>query len=156
MSFISAGIIHLITWGPESAWVWSIKPGLYFMRACTRVYARIRRLSAQLLILLSPVAPSAYADCRRQSSNILNFQGQRRPAQAFQPIMKAPQVTKGRSVVLHWDVCGHIPTHTLACLYFYPRRNVRYAVATHRQPQAWTSAPAAGAYARMEYKPALM
>ena len=68
-----------------------IKPGLYSMRAYTRVYSRIRRLSAQL----SPVAPSAYADCRRQSSNMLNFQGQRRPAQAFQPITKALQGHRG-------------------------------------------------------------
>ena len=45
--------------------------------------------------------------------------------------------------------------HTLACLYFYQRRNLRYAVATRRQPQAWTSAPAAGEYARMEYKSVL-
>ena len=35
-------VISLITWGPESAWVWSIKPGLYFMRAFARMYARIR------------------------------------------------------------------------------------------------------------------
>ena len=88
-------------------------------------------------ILLSPVAPSAYADCRRQSSNMLNFQGQRRPAQAFQPITKALQGhSEGRRGVLHGDVYGRIPT-----LYFYPRRNLRYAVATRRQPQAWRSAP---------------
>ena len=110
---------------------WTFKPGLYFMRAYTR----------------------AYADCRRQSSNLLNFQGQRRPAQTFQPITKALQGHRGLTRCSDRDVCGRIPTHTLACLYVYPRRNLRYAVATHRQPQAWTSAPAAGAYARIEYKP---
>ena len=68
---------------------------------------------------------------------------------------KRSKVTEGWRVVLHRDVCRRIPTHTLACLYFYPRRNLRYAVAMGRQPQAWTSAPAAGAYARMEYKPGL-
>ena len=112
------------------------------------VYARIRQLSAQLFCRqLCPAYTCAYADCRRQSSNMLNFQGQRRPAQAFQPITKAlqgHQVTEGRCVVLHRDIYGRIPTHTLTCLYFYPRRNLRYAVAMHRQPQAWTSARAAG------------
>ena len=68
---------------------------------------------------------------------------------------KRSKVTEGQRVVLHRDVCGRIPTHTLACLYFYPRRNLRYAVPTRRQSQAWTSAPAAGAYARIEYKPGL-
>ena len=68
---------------------------------------------------------------------------------------KRSKVTECRRVVLHRDVCGRIPMHTLACLYFYQRRNLRYAVATRRQPQAWTSAPAAGEYARMEYKSVL-
>ena len=134
----------------------SVHPNMNGLAQLSRVYtscARIRRLSAQLFILMSPVAPSAYADCRRQSSNLLNFQGQRRLAQAFQPITKALQGHRGLTRCSDRDVCGRIPTHTLACLYFYPRRNLRYAVATHRQPQAWTSAPAAGAYARMEYKP---
>ena len=39
---------------------------------------------------------------------------------------KRSKVTEGRHVVLHRDVYGRIPTHTLACLYFYPRRNLRY------------------------------
>ena len=39
------------------------------------------------------------------------------------------------------------------CLYFYPRGNLRYAVAMHKQTQAWTFAPAAGAYAHMDFKP---
>ena len=118
-----------------------------------RLYACIRRLSAQLFILLSPVAPSAYADCRRQSSSMLNFQGQRRHSSQSR---KRSKVTEGWRVVLYRDVCGRIPRHTLACLYFYPRRNLRYAVAMRRQSQAWTSAPAASAYVRMEYKPGLM
>ena len=118
--------------------------------------AYMRRLSAQLFILLSPVAPSAYADYRRQSSNMLNFQGQRRQAQAFQPITKALQGHRGPTRCSAQGRMRTIPMHTLACLYFYPRRNLRYAVATHRQPQAWTSALAASAYARMEYKPGFM
>ena len=120
-----------------------------------RVYARIRRLSAQLFILLSPVAPSAYARIRRLSPTKFKLVELSRPAQAFQPITKALQGHRGLTRCSDRDVCGRIPTHTLACLYFYPRRNLRYAVATHRQPQAWTSAPAAGAYPRMEYKPGL-
>ena len=130
-----------------------LKPGLYSMRAYTRANADCRRSCLYFCRRLRPAHTRAYADCRRQSSNLLNFQGQRRPAQAFQPITKALQGHRGPTRRSDRDVCGRIPTHTLACLYFYPRRNLRYAVATHRQPQAWASAPAAGAYARMEYKP---
>ena len=123
------------------------------MRAYTRADADCRRSCLYFCRRLRPAHTRAYADCRRQSSNLLNFQGQRRPPQAFQPITKALQGHRGLTRCSDRDVCGRIPTHTLACLYFYPRRNLRYAVATHRQPQAWTSAPAAGAYARMEYTP---
>ena len=48
----------------------SLKPGLYSMRAYTHVYACIRRLSAQLFILLSPVAPSAYVHICRAYARI--------------------------------------------------------------------------------------
>ena len=123
-----------------------------YTRVCTRAYADCRRSCLYFCRRLRPAHKRAYADCRRQSSNMLNFQGQRRPASQSR---KRSKVAEGRRVVLHRDVCGRIPTHTLACLYFYPRRNLRYAVATRRQPQAWTSAPAAGAYARMKYKPGL-
>ena len=58
-----------------------VKPGLYSMRAYTRVYARIRRLSAQLFILLSPVAPSAYARIRRLSPSKFKHVELSRPAQ---------------------------------------------------------------------------
>ena len=58
-----------------------LKPGLYSMRAYTRVYARIRRLSAQLFILLSPVAPSAYARMRRLSPSKFKHVELSRPAQ---------------------------------------------------------------------------
>ena len=123
------------------------------IRAYTRAYADCRRSCLYFCRRLRPAHTRAYVDCRRQSSNLLNFQGQHRPAQAFQPITKALQGHRGLTRGSDRDVCGRIPTHTLACLYFYPRRNLRYAVAMHRQPQAWTSAPAAGVYARMEYKP---
>ena len=82
-----------------------------------------------------------YTDCRCQSSNMLNFQGQRRPALAFQPITKALQGHRGPTRY----VCGCIPSHTLVCLYFNPRRNLRYA-----------SMPAASAYMCMKYKPGLI
>ena len=120
------------------------------MHAYTRAYADCRRsclyFCSRLRRAYTPTVAvkvqtcwtfKASADQRRHSSQS----------------WKRSKVTEGRRVVLHRDVCRRIPTHTLACLYFYPRRNLRYAVATHRQPQAWTSAPAAGAYARMEYKP---
>ena len=131
--------------------------------ALSRVYTRCARMRAYT---------RAYADCRR---SCLYFCRRLRPAHTPTVAVKVqtcwtfkasadqrrhssqsrkrPKVTEGRRVVLHRDVCGRIPTHTLACLYFNPRRNLCYAVATHRQPQAWTSAPAVGAFARMEYKP---
>ena len=46
-----------------------------------RVYVRIRRLSAQLFILLSPVAPSAYARIRRLSPSKFKHVELSRPAQ---------------------------------------------------------------------------
>ena len=55
----------------------------------------------------------------------------------FSQSRKCSKVTEGRHV-LHRDIWGRIQTHTLACWYFYPRRNLRYAVATHRQTQVWT------------------
>ena len=116
----------------------------------TRAYADCRGSCLYFCRRLCPAHTRAYADCRRQSSNMLNFQGQRRHSSQSR---KRPKVSEGRRIVLHRDVCGGIPTHTLTCLYFYPRRNLRYAVAACRQRQAWTSAPAAAAYARMEYKP---
>ena len=92
------------------------KTGLYSMRAYACTYACIRRLSAQLFILLSPVEPSAYADCRRQSSNMLNFQGQHRLAQAFQPITKALQGHRGPT---RCSPLGRMRTYTdaYACLF---------------------------------------
>ena len=123
-------------------------------RICARISASAdcRRSCLYFCRRLRPAHTRAYADCRRQSSNMLNFQDQRRHSSQSR---KRSKVTDGRRVVLHRDVCGDIATHTLACLYFYPRRNLRYAVAMRRQPQAWTSAPTAGTYARMEYKPGL-
>ena len=119
-----------------------IKPGLYSMRVYTRAYANCRRSCsvascAQRIRAHTPTVAvkvqicwtfKASADQRRHSSQS----------------RKRSKVTEGRCVVLHRDIYGRIPTHTLTCLYFYPRRNLRYAVAMHRQPQAWTSARAAG------------
>ena len=65
------------------------------IRAYTRAYADCRRSCLYFCRRLRPAHTRAYADCRRQSSNMLNFQGQRRPAQAFQPITKAPQGHRG-------------------------------------------------------------
>ena len=65
------------------------------MRAYTRAYADCRRRCLYFCRRLRPAHTRAYADCRRQSSNLLNFQGQRRPAQAFQPITKALQGHRG-------------------------------------------------------------
>ena len=65
------------------------------MRAYTRAYADCRRSCLYFCRRLRPAHTRAYADCRRQSSNMLNFQGQRRLAQAFQPITKALQGHRG-------------------------------------------------------------
>ena len=137
-----------------------LKPGLYSMRAYARVYARILAHTptvgaavytsvagcAQRIRAHTPTVAVKVQTCWtfKASADQRRYSSQSR---------KRSKVTEGRRVDLHRDVRGRIPTHTLACLYFYPRRNLRYAVATHRQPEAWTSAPAAGAYARMEYKP---
>ena len=117
------------------------------IRPHTCTYADCRRSFLYTCRRLRPAHTRGHADCRRQSSNMLNFQGQRRPAQASQS-RKRSKVTARTDmhVVLHRDVCGRMPTHTFACLYFYPRRNLRYAEATHRQTQAWTFAPAADAW----------
>ena len=65
------------------------------IRAYTRAYADCRRSFLYFCRRLRPAHTRAYADCRRQSSNMLNFQGQRRPAQVFQPITKALQGHRG-------------------------------------------------------------
>ena len=137
-----------------------VKPDLYSMRAYALVYMRIhvhtptvgaavytsvagcaQRIRTHTLAVAVKVQTcwtfKARADQRRHSSQS----------------RKRSKVTEGRRIVLHRDACGRIPMHTLACLYFYPRRNLRYAVTMRRQPQAWTSALAAGAYVCMEYKP---
>ena len=54
---------------------------VYTPWAYTRACARIRRLSAQLFILLSPVAPSAYASIRRVSPLEFKHVELSRPAQ---------------------------------------------------------------------------
>ena len=139
--------------------VLSVKPGLYSMRAYARVYARIRAHTptvgaavytsvagcAQRIRAHTPTVAVKVQTCWtfKASADQRRYSSQSR---------KRSKVTEGRRVVLHRDVCGRIPTHTLACLYFYPRRNLRYAVPTRRQSQVWTSAPAVGAYARIEYK----
>ena len=131
----------------------SLKLGLYSMRAYACIYARIpvhtptvgtavytsvagcaQRIGGHTPTVAVKVQTcwtfKASADQRRHSSKS----------------RKRSKVTEGRRVVLHRDVCGRIPTHTLACLYFYPRRNLRYAVAMRRQMQAWTSVQAADAH----------
>ena len=87
------------------------------MRAYTRAYADCRRSCLYFCRRLRPAHTRAYADCRRQSSNLLNFQGQRRPAQAFQPITKAPQGHRRLTRCSDRDVCGRIPTHVYARLF---------------------------------------
>ena len=122
------------------------------MRAYTRAYVERRRSCLYFCRRLRPAHTPTVAVKVQTCWTFKASADQRRHSSQSR---KRSKVTEGRRVVLHRDVCGRIPTHTLACLYFYPRRNLRYAVAMRRQPQAWTSAPAAGAYARMEYKPGL-
>ena len=128
----------------------SLKPGLYSMRAYTltvgeAVYTSVAGC-AQRIRAHTPTVAVKVQTCWtfKASADQCRHSSQSR---------KRSRINEVRRVDLHRDVCGRIPTHTFACLYFYPRRNLRYAVATRRQPQAWISAPTAGAYARMEYKP---
>ena len=58
-----------------------LKPDLYSMHAYACVYVRIRRLSAQLFILLSLVVPSAYARICRLSQSKFEHVEVSRPAQ---------------------------------------------------------------------------
>ena len=120
------------------------KPGLYSMRTYAGVYTRIRRLSAQLFILLSPVAPSAYARIRRLSPSKFKHVELSRPAQTSAGISanyeSASRSPRAEALFCIGPYAG-VYTNTLACLYFYPRRNLRYTVAMHRQPQAWIFAP---------------
>ena len=120
------------------------------MRAYTRAYADCRRSCLYFCRRLRPAHTPTVAVIVQTCWTFKASADQRRYSSQSR---KRSKVTEGRRVVLHRDVCGRIPTHTLACLYFYPRRNLRYAVPTRRQSQVWTSAPAAGAYARIEYKP---
>ena len=111
------------------------------MGAYTRVYADCRHSCLYFCRRLRPAHTRAYARIRRLSPSKFKHVELSWPAQTCAGIpanhesARAP-VTEGRRVVLYRDVCGRIPAHTLACLYFYPRRNLRYAVASHRQTQA--------------------
>ena len=70
---------------------------------CARMGAYTRACRHSCLYFcrrLRPAHTRAYADCRRQSSNMLNFHGQRRPALAFQPITKAPERPSPRADAL--------------------------------------------------------
>ena len=134
-----------------------LKAGLYSTHAYARTYADCRRSCLYFCRRLRPAHKPTVAVKVQTCWTFKASADQRRHSSQSR---KRCKVTEGRRVVLHGDVCGRISTHTLACLYYYPRRNVRYAVATRRQPQAWTSAwtsaPAAGAFARMEYTPGLI
>ena len=138
----------MLCYGPKIDWF--IKLGLYSMRAYTRAYADCRRSCLYFCRRLRRVHTPTVAVKVQTCWTFKASADQRRHSSQSR---KRSKVSEGRRVVLHRKVCGRIPTHTLACLYFYPRCNLRYAVATHRQPQAWTSAPAAGAYGCMKYKP---
>ena len=75
----------VINVGPWIFDIWDgiawIKPGLYSMHVYACVIKRIRRLSAQLFILLSPVVPSAYARIHRLLPSKFKHVELSRPAQ---------------------------------------------------------------------------
>ena len=132
------------------------KPGLYSMRMYARVCAPIcAHTPTVCAAVYTPVASCAQR-IRQLSPSKFKHVELSRPVQARAGISAnqgSAEVTEGRHIVLHRDICGRIPMHTLVCLYSHPRCNLRYAVAMHRQTQVWTFPPAASAYAHMEYKP---
>ena len=99
----------------------------------------------------------AYADVngrkRRQSSTMLNFQGQRKLTLAFQPIRKASQGHREPTHCSATAIHGRIrwPVYSL----LYARRNLRWntlVAAAQRLRSAWKFASANG---RKKYKPSL-
>ena len=135
----------------------TFKPGLYSMCTYARVYARIRRLLAQLFILLSPVAPSAYARLRRLSPSKFKHVELSRPAQTSAGIPanheSAPRSLRADAffcIGTYADVYRRIrsPVYT----FIHGATCAMQWRCTGTLPQAWIFAPAAGTYARMEYK----
>ena len=122
------------------------KPGLYSMRAYTRAYADCRRNCLYFYRRLRPAHTHAYADCRRQIQTYWTFKASADQRRHHSQSRKRSKVTEGRRVVLHRDVCGRIPTHTLACLYFDPRRTGirkrRYLRRLQAHTRAWSINPA--------------
>ena len=124
------------------------------------LYARIRRLSAQLFIFLSPVAPSAYARIRRLPLSKFKHVELSWPAQTSAGIPanheNAPRSPRadalfciGTYADVYRRICSpvYMFIHGATCAMQWRRTGSR---------NIWTSAPAAGAYACMEYKPGLM
>ena len=135
----------------------TLKPGLYSRRAYMRAHAPT--VGAAVYISVTNCAQRIRTHTLTVAVKVQTYWTFKASADQrwhSSQSRKRPEVTEGRHVVLHRNVCGRIPTHTLACLNFYTRRNLHYAVATRRQTQAWTFASAAGPYERMEYKPGLI
>ena len=132
------------------------KPGLYSMRAYTRVYARIRRLSAQLFILLSPVAPSAYARIRRLSPSKFKHVELSRPAQTSAGIPanhesapRSPRADALFCIGTYADVYRRICSPVYTFIY-----TAQLALCSG-DAQAAASVDICAGCRRMEYKPGL-
>ena len=111
------------------------KPGLYSMRTYAGVYARIRAHTPTV----GAVVYTSVAGCAQRIRAQLS-----RPAQTSAGI-SANHESASRSTRADALFCigpyADVYTDTLACLYVYPRRNLRFTVAMHRQAQACIFAP---------------
>ena len=128
------------------------------MRAYTRVYVRIRRLSAQLFILLSPVAPSAYARIRRLSPSKFKHVELSRPAQTSAGIpanhesaARSPRADAlfciGTYAGVYWRIRSPVYTfiHGATCAMQWRRAGSRKRGHLRRLPahtRAWSINPA--------------
>ena len=128
-----------------------VKPGLYSMRAYAHAYAGCRRSCLYFCRRLRPAHTPTAAVKVQTCWTFKASADQRRHSSESR---KRPKVTEGRRVVLHRDVCGRIPTHTLACLYFY-QSTAQLKLCSGNAQAAASVDIYAGAYARMEYKPGL-
>ena len=138
------------------------------MRAYTRVYARIRRLSAQLFILLSPVVPSAYARIRRLSPPKFKHVELPKPAQTIAGISanheSAPRSLRADTLVcigtyadIYRCIRSRVYTsiHDATCAMKWRRTGRRKRGHLRRLPahkRAWSISPALRVVCRLRTK----
>ena len=123
-------ILHVVTFlqRPQTSWrtlvqviagrlinTSPLQPGLYFMRAYTPT------VGAAVYTSVAGCAPSIRAHTPTVTVKVQTcwtFEASAEQHKHSSQSRKRSKVTESRRIVWHRDVCGRIPTHTLACLYF--------------------------------------